>query len=69
MSDADGRKVAEASGELELPKRPRQTMPPNGQLVLPIQMAKFPTAGVYSFDISMDGRYEGSTLLEVIGEE
>lgn len=69
VADADGRKVAEAGGEFEIPKRPGQTMPPNGQVVLPIQMAKFPKAGVYSFDISMDGRYEGSTLLEVVGEE
>ena len=69
VADADGRKVAEAGGEFQLPRPRGSSLPPNGQFVLPIQMAKFPTAGIYSFDVSIDGRYERSTLLEVVGEE
>ena len=70
VADADGRKVAEAGGEFELPRRQKggSPLPPNGQFILPIQMMKFETAGVYSFDVSIDGRYEGSTLLEVVDE-
>lgn len=65
VADQDGQKIAEASGGFELPKPHSPHLPPVGGFVLPLQMLKFPEPGVFSFDIMIDGRYEGSALLEV----
>lgn len=65
IADADGAKIAEASGGFTLPRPHSSQIPPISGFVLPLQMLKFPEPGVYSFDILIDDRYEDSALIMV----
>lgn len=65
IADEDGKKIAGAGGGFKLQRPPSHQLPPTGQFLLPLAMVTFPEPGVYSFDILIDGRYEGSALIEV----
>ncbi len=65
IADADGTKIAEGGGSFKLPKPHTQELPPIGQFLLPLHGLVFQSPGVFSFDILVDGRYEGSALVQV----
>lgn len=63
VADEDGLEVARLEAEFELPKPAERGMPIMSQFIVPIRNATFPHSGDYSFDILIDGRYEGSVPL------
>lgn len=64
LADADGRELARLDGSMKLQRGPTG-QPLLGQIILGLAGLQLKEPGTYSFDILIDGRYEGSIPLFV----
>lgn len=67
--DEDGNQMVELEGTLGLRKPPDMALPATGGIILNLRGTQFDKAGIYTFDILIDGRYEDAIPLHVLKKQ